>query len=101
MNSEDGREKLRRYRRQLEIYAHIIEQRYGKKVSKMHLYYTGAEDESPFITYDFNRTSIVRTIGEVDGVVNKIENKEFKMDTRKRCEKLCGGCDLKNFCNSL
>ncbi len=101
MNSEDGREKLRRYRRQLEIYAHIIEQRYGKKVSKMHLYYTGAEDESPFITYDFNRTSIVRTIGEVDGVVNKIENKEFKMDARKRCEKLCGGCDLKNFCNSL
>lgn len=101
INSEEGREKLRRYRRQLEIYAHIIEQRYGKKVTKMHLYYTGAEDETPFITYDFVRSSISRTIEDVDKVVKKIENKEFKMDVHKRCEKLCGGCDLKNFCNNL
>lgn len=101
INSDEGREKLRRYRRQLEIYAHIIEGRYGKKVSKMHLYYTGVDDENPFISYDYNRTAIDHTIDEVSAVVEKIENKEFKQDPKKRCKELCHECDLKNYCNTL
>lgn len=101
INSEAGREKLHRYRRQLEIYAHIVEQRYGKKVSKMHLYYTGAENESPLISYDFNKAAIDHTISEVSNVVKMIENKEFNQDPKKRCKELCHECDLNNYCNSL
>ena len=101
VNTDEGREKLRRYRRQLEIYAHIIEQRYGQKVSKMHLYYTGADGESPFISYDYNRMAIEHTIDEVSSVVEKIEGKKFAQDPKKRCKELCHGCDLKDFCNSL
>lgn len=101
VNTEEGREKLRRYRRQLEIYAHIIEERYGEKVSKMHLYYTGVENETPFISYDFNRATVEHTIDEVSGVVDKIENKEFKQDPKKRCKQLCGDCDLRNYCNTI
>ena len=38
---EKMRGRLEQYRRQLNIYAYLVEQRTGHKVSKMHLYYTG------------------------------------------------------------
>ena len=41
------REKVERYRRQLEVYAHIIEGRTGLRISKLHLYYTGEERQQP------------------------------------------------------
>ena len=44
VNYPKDREKLDRYRRQLEVYAHIVEQRTGEQVSRMHLYYTSEED---------------------------------------------------------
>ena len=42
------REQLEQYRRQLHIYAHLVEERTGQKVSKMHIYYTG---EGQWCTY--------------------------------------------------
>ena len=33
-------EAFERYKRQLEVYAHLVEEKTGKNVSKMHLYYT-------------------------------------------------------------
>lgn len=44
---EKQSERLEQYRRQLHLYAHLIEERTGQKVSKMHLYYTGEEDSVP------------------------------------------------------
>ena len=99
VNDEADRERLRRYRRQLEIYAHIVEQKYGLRVSRMHLYYTGVEDGEPRISYPYNQHSIDRTIDEVSAIVDKIENKEFTQDPAKRCAHLCDKCDLKHFCN--
>lgn len=99
VNDEADRERLRRYRRQLEIYAHIIEQKYDLRVSRMHLYYTGVEDGDPRISYPYNQHSIDRTIDEVSAIVGKIENKEFTQDPAKRCAHLCDKCDLKHFCN--
>ena len=99
VNDEADRERLRRYRRQLEIYAHIIEQKYDLRVSRMHLYYTSVEDGDPRISYPYNQHSIDRTIDEVSAIVDKIEHKEFIQDPAKRCAHLCDKCDLKHFCN--
>ena len=101
LSTEEGKEKLRRYRRQLELYSYIVQNRYGEKVSHMHLFYTGSTDESPFISYDFNEHAIDRTISEIDGVVQKIQKKDFDIDPHIRCKKLCGECDLKAYCNTL
>lgn len=98
VNDGEGRAKLERYRRQLEVYAHIIEERYGKRVSRMHLYYTGAENESPYVSYDFERKRIDRTIEAIDGVVGKIEAKDFDHRHIKKTEQLCRSCDVKPFC---
>ena len=47
------RDRLEHYRRQLHIYAYLIEQRTGQKVSKMNLYYTGEENGNPVISFPY------------------------------------------------
>lgn len=50
-------EEIKRYRRQLEAYAYLIEEKTGKKVSKMHLYYTGEENGVPTVTFNKSNSS--------------------------------------------
>lgn len=90
------REKIDRYRRQLEIYAHLIEKKNNCEVSKLHLYYTGEESGSPYISFNKDSKSIDRTIKEIDNVVDKIEKKQF--DICELPEKLCGNCDIRFYC---
>ena len=91
------RERLEHYRRQLQIYAYLIEQRTGQKVSKMHLYYTGEENGNPIITYPYTRTAIEGTVAAFDDTVHKILRKDFK----HRCDdaKTCKNCDFRYYCN--
>lgn len=91
-------EKLHRYRRQLEIYAHLIEERIGSKVSKMHLYYTKEENGNPYITFEKRNVSVDKTIKEFDNVVSRIEKKDFDMNTRP--VKICKDCDMRFYCDS-
>ena len=93
------REQMNRYRRQLEVYAHIIEGRTGHKVSRMHLYYTGEDDGNPYVSFDKDAHSIDQTIGAFDGVVERIENKDFKIASRP--DRLCRNCDLKAYCDAM
>ena len=92
------RDRLDRYRRQLEVYAHIIEGRTGQKISKMHLYYTGEDDSNPYISFDKDARSIDQTMEAFDGIVERIENKDFEIAARP--VKLCSNCDLKAYCDA-
>ena len=92
------REKVERYRRQLEVYAHIIEGRTRQKISKMHLYYTGEDDSNPYISFDKDARSIDQTMEAFDGIVERIENKDFEIAARP--DKLCSNCDLKAYCDA-
>jgi len=98
VNAADDRRKLDRYRRQLEIYAHIVEERYGKRVSRMHLYYTGAKGGNPYISYDFERTKIDKTITAVGAVVRRIEDGDFSTKGVEKTERHCQSCDIKPYC---
>lgn len=92
------RERLEHYRRQLQIYAYLIEQRTGQKVSKMHLYYTGEENGNPMITYPYTRTAIEGTVAAFDDTVHKILKKDFN----HRCNdaKTCKNCDFRYYCHN-
>ena len=94
INSEG--ELLERYRRQLHVYAHLVEQRTGEKVSKMHLYYTGEDDGIPTITFPYTKTSVGATIDVFDDVVHRILNKQY--DTRAKKQKTCDECDFHFYC---
>ena len=89
-------EKLEKYKRQLQIYAYLIEKKIGKKVSKMHLYYTGEKNGIPTITFENRESDIEETIKEFEKVVNKIENKDFKQ--KSKSQTICDNCDLRFFC---
>lgn len=89
-------ERLEQYRRQLHIYAHLVEQRIGQKVSKMHLYYTGEENGVPTITYPYRRTAVEGTIAAFDETVQKIMKKDYgKCSTDS---KICKNCDFRFYC---
>lgn len=90
------KERLERYKRQLYIYAYLIEQRTGQKVSKMHLYYTGEENENPIISFEYIKSDIDRIVAEFDDTVHKILKKDFKRSSKD--DKICSNCDFKYYC---
>lgn len=90
------RERLEQYRRQLQVYAHLVEMRTGHKVSKMHLYYTGEEAGVPMISFPYQKTAVDATIQAFDDTVHKILRKEFKQCAAS--PKTCTDCDFRFFC---
>ena len=97
VNGLEGSEKLERYHRQLEVYAHIVEERTGQQVSKTHLYYTSEDKGNPYITFEKNSNSINTTIRTFDTVVQRIEAKDFAIPARPN--KLCADCDMRHYCD--
>ncbi len=89
-------DRLEQYRRQLHLYAHLIEERTGQKVSKMHLYYTGEENGVPTITYPYTKTAIDGTVASFEDTVHKIMRKEYKHCASD--SKVCKNCDFRFYC---
>ena len=87
------------FKRQLEIYAHLVEERTGQKVSNMRLYYPKEELGSPYITFKKDTAHIEDTISSFSEVVAKIEEKNFDTSHIVRSEKQCGNCDMRYHCN--
>lgn len=95
---ERDRERLEQYRRQLHVYAYLVEQRTGQKVSKMHLYYTGEENGVPTITFPYTKTAIEATMAVFDETVHKIISKDFSRCTDDA--KICKNCDFRHYCKN-
>lgn len=96
----NNRDALEKYRRQLEIYAHLVEEKYGHNVSKMHLYYTSEKDGNPMVSFKKDSKNIDKTIEVIDKTVAKIEKKDFALSPENRQGKLCGDCDMRHYCNA-
>lgn len=92
-------EDFERYKRQLEVYAHLVEEKTGKNVSRMHLYYTGEEGANPTVTFEKSQYSIDKTISEFDKVVAKIQNHEFSTEAKNK--KSCLNCDMRYYCKKV
>lgn len=101
VNADDPktRKTLNQFRRQLEVYAHIIEQNSGHKVSKLHLYFPKEDNGNPYISFPSNSDNIKTTIQIFDEVVQKIELKDYDMSQTPKSDKQCGNCDMRYHCN--
>lgn len=84
------------YRKQLNVYAHLIEKQTGKKVSKLHIYYTGEPGDDQLLTFDKDESEVESVIGEFGEIVSKIENREFidRTDNKADCKK----CEFRYYC---
>lgn len=98
VNSSDPdiKAQIQQYKNQLEVYAHLVEQKNGVKVSKMHLYYTGEENGVPQITFENNKADVQQTINEFEKIVHSIQSKDF--NHRCKNQKTCNECDMRFYC---
>ena len=84
---EKDRDRLRQYQHQLEVYAHLVEERTGQKVSRMHLYYTGEDGGNPYVSFSKDNQAIGKTIARFDDIVARIEKQDYGIAVRPA--KLC------------
>ncbi len=99
VNNREDMARVANYRRQLEVYSRIVEEKFGKSVSKMHLYYTRAEGESPYVTWDFDSRCVEGTLKKFSETVARIESHQFSNAKVVKCARLCDGCDMRFYCN--
>jgi DNA helicase-2/ATP-dependent DNA helicase PcrA len=95
---EKDRSRLQQYRHQLEVYAHLVEERTGQKVSRMHLYYTGEDGGNPYVSFSKDDRSIGKTIAQFDDIVARIEHQDYRIAMRPA--KLCQSCDMRAYCDT-
>jgi len=95
---EKDRDRLRQYQHQLEVYAHLVEERTGQEVSRMHLYYTGEDGGNPYVSFTKNERAIGKTIARFDDIVARIERQDYGIAVRPA--KLCQSCDLRAYCDN-
>lgn len=95
---EKDRDRLRQYQHQLEVYAHLVEERTGQKVSRMHLYYTGEDGGNPYVSFGKDDRAIGTTIARFDDIVARIERQDYGIATRPA--KLCLSCDMRAYCDN-
>ncbi len=95
---EKDRDRLRQYQHQLEVYAHLVEERTGQKVSRMHLYYTGEDGGNPYISFTKDDRAIGKTIARFDDIVARIERQDYGIAARPA--KLCQSCDMRAYCDN-
>lgn len=86
------------YVKQLHLYAHILEQRYGKRPDRLLLYWTGEERrENALMAFPYDPGKVAEAGRHFDTVVAKITRREFAV--RKAPEpKICKECDFKTYC---
>ena len=88
------------YEKQLCTYAHILENRYGKRPERLLLYWTAESKRSEAIMeFAYSPAQVEAAGSDFDEVVAKIQNRDFNI-VRVPARKVCKECDLKGLCAS-
>jgi DNA helicase-2/ATP-dependent DNA helicase PcrA len=96
----DSPELLRAYEAQLCTYAHILENRHGKRPERLLLYWTAEPLRSDALMEFPYRSDLVKNAGRhFDAVVAKIEAQDFAV-VKPPERKICKECDLRPLCTS-
>ncbi len=86
------------YYRQLCIYAHILERRYGKQPDRLLLYWTGEPTkEAALMTFPYEPERVEGAADHFDAVVTKILDKDFTLVQPPEAH-VCHDCDFRSYC---
>ena len=89
---------LAAYERQLCTYAHILEQRHGRQVDRMLLYWTAeARKDNALMVVPYDSTRVDEAGRHFDSVVSLIQAKEFSVKSPPEGG-ICRECDLRQLC---
>jgi DNA helicase-2/ATP-dependent DNA helicase PcrA len=91
---------LTTYERQLCTYAHILEQRYGKRPDRLFLYWTAEPRKADaLMEFPYRPERVTEAGVYFDQVVTKILQKDFTIQTVPE-NIICKECDLRRFCHA-
>ena len=89
---------LATYVKQLQLYAHILDLRYGRKPDRLLLYWTGEERrEDALMVFPYEPAQVTASGRHFDNVVSKIARREFAVKQAPE-PKICKECDFKTYC---
>jgi len=97
---KDSPELIAAYERQLCTYAHILEQRHGRRVDRLLLYWTSeARKEDALVVLPYDPRRVEEAGRHFDDTVRRIQAREFAV--REPPEPgICQECDLRLLCHS-
>ena len=88
------------YGRQLCTYAHVLEQRHGKRVDRLLLYWTAEEQrEQALMVLPYRPESVKEAGLHFDETVNRIQTGQFAVESPPEA-KICQECDLQMLCRA-
>jgi DNA helicase-2/ATP-dependent DNA helicase PcrA len=88
------------YEKQLCTYAHILEQRHGKRPERLLLYWTAELNrENALMEFSYVPSQVEAAVRDFDEVIEKIKNRDFRV-VKVPARKVCKECDLKALCAS-
>ena len=94
---EDAR-RVASYHQQLLIYAHILEERYGKRPERLALYWTGEERrEDALMVFPYEPAKVSQAGLHFDSVVEKILARDFSIRELPE-RRVCAECDFNRYC---
>ena len=97
---KESPELLESYRRQLCTYAHILEQRHGRRVDRMLLYWTAEpRKEDALMVLPYDPDQVDEAGRHFDKVVDLIEAKAFAIENTPESG-ICRECDIRALCSA-
>ena len=97
---KDSPELIAAYERQLCTYAHILEQRRGRHVDRLLLYWTSEpRKEDALMTLPYRPERVDEAGRRFDETVRRIQAREFSI-TKPPEAAICGECDLRTLCRA-
>jgi DNA helicase-2/ATP-dependent DNA helicase PcrA len=97
---KDNPELISAYERQLCTYAHILEQRHGRHVDRLLLYWTAEpRKEDALMVLPYDPTRVEEAGRHFDETVRRIQAREFSMEDPPEAG-ICKECDLRMLCHA-
>ncbi len=91
----EGSPRMEKYRKQLMLYAWLVQRDRKCAVSRLHLYFTAAE-EDPVYTIPFQQADIREAAASFDRTVAAIKEKKF--DRQAKDPAVCAHCAFAQYC---
>lgn len=96
----DNSREIASYERQLHTYAHILEQRHGRRAERLTLYWTGEKNKRDALMTLPNDPKKMDGAGRhFDKVVGRIQKRDFAVEFPPG-RKVCGECDMRHLCRA-
>jgi DNA helicase II / ATP-dependent DNA helicase PcrA len=89
---------LEMYRKQLELYAYLLEKRERRKIQRLSLYYT-REEGNPYHTFERTAAGAESALQDIGLIIENIEDKRFSLT--RRPQNICSSCDFRFYCDAL